>query len=101
MLATGVTEAPAPRPRWLRRGRFDLVFLADVLTALICFGAENGVLATQNARHGSPHSTGELLLVTLVLCAPLILRTRLPLTALTASAVAMFWASRAILPRSP
>jgi signal transduction histidine kinase len=100
VLATGVTEAPAPRPSWLRRGRFDLVFLADVLTALICFGAENGVLATQNARHGSPHSTGALLLVTLVLCAPLILRTRFPLTALTASAVAMLWASRVIPPRS-
>src|SRR2546423_15605791 len=24
-LAAGVTAPPAPRPRWLRRGRFDLV----------------------------------------------------------------------------
>ena len=37
---------------------------------------------------------GQLLLVSFVLCAPLVLRTRFPLTAWTASAVAMLWATR-------
>jgi signal transduction histidine kinase len=100
VLAAGVTEPPAPRPRWLRRGRFDVVFVADLVIALICFGTTDGALGTQNARHGSPHSTGELLLLSFVLCAPLVLRTRLPLTAWTASALAMFWASLRIPPHS-
>src|SRR4029077_16039437 len=34
---TDPTTPPAPRPPWLRRGRFDLVEIADVITALICF----------------------------------------------------------------
>jgi signal transduction histidine kinase len=91
LLATGVTRPPAPRPAWLRRGRFDLVFLADVVIALICFGATNGMLGTEAARHHHSIGSGELLLVSFVLCAPLVLRTRLPLTAWTASAVAMLW----------
>ena len=100
LLAAGVTDPPAPRPRWLRRGRFDLVFLADLATALICFGATNGVLGTENARHHSPHSNGELLLVSLMLCAPLVLRTRFPLTAWAGSALALLLTSRLIPPHS-
>jgi signal transduction histidine kinase len=100
VIATGVTEPPAPRPRRLRLGRFDLVFVADVVTALICFAATNSSLGNQNARHGSHHSIEELVLVSLALCAPLVLRTRFPLTAWTASAVAMFWASRLIPPHT-
>ncbi|HEY4463917.1 MAG TPA: histidine kinase [Streptosporangiaceae bacterium] len=100
LVAAGVTGPPAPRPRWLRRGRFDFVFLADLAAALICFGATNGVLGTQNAHHNSPHSNGELLLVSLMLCAPLVLRTRFPLTAWTASLIAMLWTSRLITPQS-
>jgi signal transduction histidine kinase len=92
LLATGVTLPPAPRPTWLRRGRFDLVFIADVVIALICWGATDGMLGNEAARHHSSISTGELLLVSFVVCAPLVLRTRLPLTAWTASAVAMLWA---------
>jgi hypothetical protein len=32
-LVVGATNPPAPRPRWLRRGRFDLVEIADILIA--------------------------------------------------------------------
>jgi signal transduction histidine kinase len=100
LLATGVTNPRAPRPAWLRRGRFDLVFIADVVIALICFGATDGTLGTEAARHHSSIGGQGLLLVSFVLCAPLVLRTRLPLTAWTASAVAMLWAHSFIPPRS-
>jgi len=100
VVATGVTHPPAPRPAWLRRGRFDLVFIADVVLALICFGATDGVLGTEAARHHSAHGTTELLLISFALCAPLVLRTRFPLTAWTASAIAMFWAHLVIPPGS-
>jgi signal transduction histidine kinase len=100
LVATGVTNPPAPRPAWLRRGRFDLVFIADVVIALICFGATDGELGAAAARHHSLLGGAELLLVSFVLCAPLVLRTRLPLTAWTASAVAMLWAHWVISPSS-
>jgi signal transduction histidine kinase len=96
VLAADVTRPPAPRPRWLRRGRLDLVFAADVVTALICFAATNGVLGAEAARHHSTLSGGQLVLISFGLCAPLVLRTRFPLTAWTVSAIAMFWASRVI-----
>src|SRR5215468_440 len=96
LLATGVTNPPAPRPAWLRRGRFDLVFIADVVIALIAFGATDGMLGTEAARHHSSIGTQELLLVSFVMCAPLVLRTRFPLTAWTASAVAILWANLAV-----
>ena len=92
LLATGVTRPPAPRPAWLRRGRFDLVFVADVVLALIAFGATDGLLGTEAARHHSSIGSQQLLLVSFVLCAPLVLRTRFPLTAWAASGVAMLWA---------
>src|SRR5438034_11518693 len=95
-LVVGATNPPAPRPRWLRRGRFDLVEIADILIALICFGLTNSALTNQNAHHGSPHSTGTLVLVAFVTCAPLMLRTRFPLTAWSASAVAILCSSRVI-----
>jgi signal transduction histidine kinase len=99
VFATGVTAPPAPRPRWLRRGRVDLVFLADVVTALICFGITNNVIGNVNARHDR-YSAGVVLLISLVLCAPLVLRTRLPLTALIASAATILWTSLAFPPHS-
>lgn len=98
LLADGVTQPPAPRPARLRRGRLDLVFLADVVTALICFVVTNGVLRTQAAHHPSPVSNAQILLISFALSAPLVLRTRLPLTAWTASAIALLWASRISLP---
>jgi signal transduction histidine kinase len=96
VVANGVTHPPAPRPAWLQRGRFDLVFVADVVIALIVFGATDGVLGTEAARHHSHIGSTTLLLVSFLLCAPLVLRTRLPLTAWTASAVAMIWAHSAV-----
>jgi signal transduction histidine kinase len=100
VVATGVTRPPAPRPAWLRRGRFDLVFVADVVVALICFGATDGLLGTQAAIHHSMLGNGMILLVSLALCAPLVLRTRLPLTAWTASAAAMLWVHWVVQPHS-
>ena len=100
MIAAGVTEPPTPRPRQLRRGRFDLVFVADVVTALVCFAITNSTLANENGAHGSPHSAALLILVSFVLCVPLVLRTRFPLTAWSASAAATIWASLVIPPRS-
>jgi signal transduction histidine kinase len=100
VVATGVTHPPAPRPAWLRRGRFDLVFIADVVVALIAFGATESVFGTEAARHHSSITTLQLLLVSFVLCAPLVLRTRFPLTAWAASAGAMLWAHWAIPPGS-
>jgi signal transduction histidine kinase len=100
VVATGVTRPPAPRPAWLRRGRFDLVFVADVVIALIAFGATDGVLGSEATRHHSSIGGQGLLLVSFVLCAPLVLRTRFPLTAWTASAAAMLWAHSVIPPGS-
>ena len=99
-VATGVTAPAAPRPQWLRRGRIDLVFIADIVTALILFAITNNVIGNQNAAQGHRYGPGVLLLIALVLCAPLLLRTRLPLTALTASAATILWTSAALPPHS-
>jgi signal transduction histidine kinase len=88
VFAAGVTRPPAPRPRWLRRGRIDLVAVADVIVALICFAATNSTL---DNHHPTNLSSVVLLLVSLALCAPLAVRTWLPLTAWCASALALFW----------
>jgi signal transduction histidine kinase len=95
LFAAGVTRAPAPRPRWLRRGRVDLVAVADVIVALICFGATNSTLAN---RHPPDASSVVILLVSLALTAPLAVRTWLPLSAWCASAVALFWVGGAFSP---
>jgi signal transduction histidine kinase len=99
-LAGGVTEPPAPRPSWLRWRRVDLVFVADVITAVICFATTNSVLATQNARHHGHFSSEQLIFISFVLCAPLILRTRFPLTAWATSAAAILWISRFVPART-
>ncbi len=99
-IAAGVTSPPTPRPARLRRGPVDLVFAADTTLAVILFATTNAALGAQNTQHGSHHSTGMVLLVSFLLCAPLVLRTRLPLTAWTASALAVVWASVVIPPRS-
>jgi len=90
-VAAGVTEPPAPRPPWLRRRGVDLVFVADVITALIAFGATVSTLGNQNARHGHHYSSVVLMLVAFAICVPLVLRTRYPLTAWTASAITVIW----------
>jgi signal transduction histidine kinase len=88
LFAAGVTRPAAPRPRWLRRGRVDLVAAADVIVALISFAATNSTLAN---RHPANASSVVILLISLALCAPLAVRTWFPLTAWCASALALFW----------
>jgi signal transduction histidine kinase len=88
VFAAGVTRPPAPRPRWFRRGRLDLVAVADAIVALICFAATNSSLGNQ---HPTNVHSPVILLVSLALCAPLAVRTWLPLTAWCASALALFW----------
>jgi signal transduction histidine kinase len=97
---TRVTAPPAPRPRWLRLGRLDLVAIADVLIAVIAFVLTNSALAGANATYGHHHNTVEIIGVSFVLCAPLVLRNRFPLTAWLASAAAMLVVSRVIPPHS-
>ncbi len=91
VLATGVTEPPAPRPPRLRRGRFDLVFVADTVVALILFAIANNVLT--NSQPSGSDRAGQIALASFVLCAPLVLRTRYPLTAWTVSTLAMLFVS--------
>jgi signal transduction histidine kinase len=98
VFAAGVTRPPAPRPRWLRRGRIDLVAVADVIVALICFAATNSKLANQ---HPPNASSVVILLISLALSAPLAVRTYLPLTAWCASAVVLFWVGGAYSSMGP
>jgi len=88
VFAAGVTRPPTPRHRWLRRGRIDLVAVADVIVALICFAATDSKLTNQ---HPPQASSVALMLISLALCAPLAVRTWLPLTAFCASALGLFW----------
>src|SRR5580704_5820730 len=90
---TDTTNPPAPRPPWLRRGRFDLVEVADVIIALICFAITNAVLTNQNANHPGHHAPGLVLLLAFLTCAPLALRTRFPLAAWAASTLAVIGTS--------
>jgi len=97
---TDTTNPPTPRYRWLLlRGRFDLVEIADVITALICFAATNAVLSGANNRGLYPHEpAGLLVLLAFVICAPLALRTRIPLAAWVASGLGIIAASLVISP---
>ena len=97
---TDTTNPPTPRHRRLRRGRYDLVEVVDVIIALICFAATNSALTNANANHHGHHSTGVLVLVAFVDCAPLALRTRFPLSAWAFSAAALLWTSLVIPPGS-
>jgi signal transduction histidine kinase len=92
---TDTTNPPAPRPRWLRRGRFDLVEIADLITALICFAVANSALASENAHQGH-QPAGLVALLAFVTCAPLALRTRWPLVAWVTSALAVIVTSAVI-----
>ena len=97
---TDTTNPPAPRPRRLRRGRFNLVEVADVIIALICFAVTNSALTNANASNHGHHSTGVLVLIAFVTSAPLALRTRFPLGAWAFSAAALIWTGLLIPPRS-
>ncbi|HEY7264239.1 MAG TPA: sensor histidine kinase [Trebonia sp.] len=96
---TGTTNPPPPRHRRLRRGRLDLVEAADVIIALICFGASNSWLQTENVKAHAGYGIGTLVLAAFVTSAPLVLRTRAPLTSWLASALAIVAASVVIVPR--
>jgi signal transduction histidine kinase len=96
---TDTTNPPAPRRRWQRLGRVDLIEVADVITALICFAATNSVLAKHYAStHGGFYSSGVVMLLAFITCAPLALRTRFPLAAWIASALAIIATSLVISP---
>jgi signal transduction histidine kinase len=97
---TDTTMPPTPRPRRLRRGRYDLVEIADVIVALICFGIANSTLTNENASHHGHHGAGLLVLIAFVQCAPLALRTRFPLGAWAFSAAALIGTSLLIPPGS-
>ena len=97
---TDTTNPPAPRPRWLRRGRYDLVEVADVIIALICFAVTNSTLSNGNTANQHPYGSGLLVLLAFVVCAPLALRTRFPIAAWAASGAALIGTSLAIPPGS-
>jgi signal transduction histidine kinase len=88
VFAAGVTAPPAPRPKWLRRGRIDLVTALDVIIALITFAATNSRLANLHPPYASAIVIAA---VSLALSAPLAVRSFFPLTALVASAATMLW----------
>jgi signal transduction histidine kinase len=88
VFVAGVTRPPAPRPRWLVRGRIDLVAVADVIVALICFGATDSTLTNHHPASAGPVV---ILLISLAVCAPLAVRNYFPLAAWCASALALFW----------
>jgi signal transduction histidine kinase len=95
---TDTTSPAPPRQRWLVLGRFDLVEVADLIVALICFGTGNTWLTNQHARHGGVAvSAGAVVLIAFVTSAPLVLRSRFPLTAWAASALAIV-GTDAVLP---
>jgi signal transduction histidine kinase len=95
-VAAGVTEPPAPRSPRLRRGRVDLVFVADVITAVILFAITSNVLGHAGVPHGSTAGPVRTLLLPLVLCGPLVLRTRYPLTSWAVCALAALWGSKVL-----
>jgi signal transduction histidine kinase len=85
---TGATNPPTPRhPRLLYR-RFDLVEIADVVAALICFAIINASLPGANHMHHNL-PTGLVVLLAFLACVPLALRTRFPIPALAVSALAL------------
>jgi signal transduction histidine kinase len=86
---TNPTNPPTPRHPRLRRGRIDFIEVADVIAALILWAIANSALSDYNISGGAHHNTGLLVLLAFITCAPLALRTRFPLTAWAASALAI------------
>src|SRR6516162_1104831 len=99
-VAAGVTDPPAPRSPRLRRGRVDLVFVADTITALILFAITSNELQHAGVPHGTAPGPVRTLLLPLVLCGPLVLRTRYPLTSWSVCALGVLLASHVIAPLS-
>jgi signal transduction histidine kinase len=94
---TDTTNPPRPRHPRLRRGRFDLVEVADVILALIFFAVASSVLSGDNAllHHSRTFVVVPLAFLT---AAPLALRTRFPLAAWVTSTLAAIAATFAIPP---
>ena len=90
---TDTTSPPTPRHSWLRRGRFDLVEVADAIIALILFAICTSVLAPGNSAQNGHHPPFLLVLFAFLTCAPLALRTRFPLTAWAVTALAVIGTS--------
>jgi signal transduction histidine kinase len=99
-VAAGVTDPPTPRPPWQRRGRVDLVFVADLITAFILLLITSNTLRHAGVPHGTTPGPLRSLVLPFVLCGPLILRTRYPLTSWSVCALGVLWASRVIVPLS-
>ena len=96
---TDATSPPTPRPRrLLLRRRFDLVQIADVIVALICFAITDSVLAPLNSGAEGHHAPGPLVVFAFVTCAPLAFRTRFPLPAWVASVLGVIATSLYISP---
>jgi signal transduction histidine kinase len=74
------------------------VFVADVLIAVIAFVLTNKSLTAANAVYNSHDAPVQIIGASFVLCAPLVLRNRFPLTAWLASAAAMLVVGRVIIP---
>jgi signal transduction histidine kinase len=91
-VVAGVTLPAPPRSPRLRRGRLDLVFAADVLIAIVCWAITYGMVETLNNRYHQ-HNLGLLFLLSVLLCAPLAVRTFYPLAAWSVSVVSLLWAS--------
>ena len=68
-----------------------------MLIAVIAFVLTNKVLASANASHPGHYNSVQIIGVSFVLCAPLVLRNRFPLTAWLASAAAMLVVGRFII----
>jgi signal transduction histidine kinase len=95
-IEAGVTDPPPPRLTWQKRGRLDLVVAADVVIAIVCFSLTAHQLAYSGNRYGGTPGAAVDLLLSFVLCAPLVLRTYRPLTSWFVCLVGWFWASRIV-----
>jgi signal transduction histidine kinase len=96
---TDPTNPQPPRHRRLRYKQYDLVAVADVIVALICFASGNAWLSSQSSRHPPAVAAGTLILVAFVTSAPVVLRTRFPLIAWGASALTIIGTYVVLPPR--
>jgi signal transduction histidine kinase len=99
-LEAGISNPPPPRSPRLRRGRFDLVEVADAVIAFLCFILTANTLDGQDQAHGNPYSHTMLLFFAIIVSVPLLARTRFPALAWAASAVSLVITSTAISPRA-